>query len=125
MSPQNALMFLFMCHYLVALNGVRKCSKTSKQDQQTELPEPALNAQKPKKPHLSPSQSPVIVDGAVNAPRDTAEPPKVCDDCERDEGEEDVLGALREAPSGEDKVVEQVGGHQNGKVERRELGCRC
>jgi hypothetical protein len=26
--------------------------------------------------------------------------------------------------SGEDEVVEQVRGHQDGKVERRELGCR-
>lgn len=47
-------------------------------------------------PGLSPLQSPVVVDGAIDTPRDTAEPPKVGDDRERDDGEEDVLGALRE-----------------------------
>jgi hypothetical protein len=76
------------------------------------------------KTHLSPSQPPVFVDWAVDPPRDTAEPPEVGDDRERDNEEEDILGTLREAPSGEDEVVEQVRGHQDGKVERRELSCR-
>lgn len=73
---------------------------------------------------MSPSQSPVLVDGAIDAPRDTAEPPEVRDDRECDNAEEDILGALREEPSGEDEMVEQVRRHKDGKVERRELDCR-
>ena len=74
--------------------------------------------------HLSPSQSPVLVDRAVDTPRDTAEPPEVGNDRERDDDEKDIFGALRDAPSGEDEVVEHVCGHQDRKVERRELACR-
>ncbi len=83
-------------------------------------PSPALKT----KTHLSPTQSPMFIDGAVDAPRDTTEPPKVGDDRERDDCEEGGLGALREEPSREDEVVEHVRGHQNGKVERRELSYR-
>jgi len=64
----------------------------------------------------------VLIDRAVDTPRDTAEPPKVGDDRECDEGEDDSLCALREAPCGENKVVKHVRGHQHGEVERRELG---
>ena len=87
-------------------------------------PEPVIIRAK-KKPHLSPSQSPVIIYGAIDPPRYLAEPPEVRNDRKRDDSKEDGLGALREATRGEDKVVEYVGCHQNGKVERRELSYRC
>ena len=83
-----------------------------------------LNAVQKSKTHMSPSQSPVFVDGTIDTPRDTAEPPEVCDDRECDNAEEDILGALREEPSGEDEMVEQVRRHKDSKVERRELDCR-
>ena len=88
----------------------------------TRAQRPTLKART--KTHLSPTQAPLIVDRTIDAPRDTTEPPKVRDDPERDEGKDDRLSALREAPSGEDEVVEHVGGHQDGKVERRELSYR-
>ena len=97
---------------------------TTKNISKRSYPSLALNTAQRLKTYLSPSQSPVLVDGAVDAPRDTTEPPKVRDDGERDEEEEDILGALRDAPGGEDEVVEQVRGHQDGKVECRKLACR-
>ena len=66
----------------------------------------------------------MVVDRAVDTPRDAAEPPKVGDDGESDEDKDDGLCALGEAAGGEDEVVEQVGGHEDGKVERRELATR-
>ena len=63
----------------------------------------------------------MIVDRAVDAPRDAAEPPKVTDNGARDEGKDDRFCALGEAPGREDKVVEHVAPHEDGKVERRKL----
>jgi hypothetical protein len=125
MSPECIdILFMWCCCSPVALNGARKCSRTNKNISKRSYPNPELNAVQKPKTHLSPSQSPVLVDGAINTPRDTAEPPKVRDDRECDDAEEDILGAFREESSGEDEVVEHVRGHQDGKVERRELGCR-
>ena len=59
----------------------------------------------------------MLVDGTVDAPRDTAEPPKVGDDRERDDDEEDILGALQDVQGGEDEVVEHMRGYQDGKVQ--------
>lgn len=70
---------------------------------------------------LSPAKSPMFVDWAIDAPRDAAEPPKVGDDGNDDERKDDRLCALREAARSEDKVVEHMGGHEDSKVERREL----
>jgi len=53
----------------------------------------------------------MVVDRAVDAPRDAAEPPKVCDDSESYQDKDDSLRTLGEAAGGEDEVVEQVGGH--------------
>ncbi len=66
----------------------------------------------------------MVVDRAVDAPRDGAEPPKVCDDGESYQGKDDRLCTLGEAAGGEDEVVEHVGGHEDPKVERRELAVR-
>ena len=63
----------------------------------------------------------MVVDRAVNAPCDAAEPPKVGDDTERDDSEYDRFGLLGESPGREEKVVEHVACHEDGKVERREL----
>jgi len=71
--------------------------------------------------NLSPLDPPMVVDRAVDAPRDAAEPPKVGDDGESYEDKDDGLCALGEAAGGEDEVVEQVGGHEDAKVERRKL----
>ena len=70
---------------------------------------------------LSPPKSPMIVDRAVNTPRDAAEPPKVTDNGARDEGKDDRFCALGEAPRRKDKMVEHVASHEHGKVERWEL----
>lgn len=74
--------------------------------------------------HLSPSQFSVLIDEAVDAPRNSTEPPRVRKNRECDDDEENILGALQDAASGEDEVVEHVGGHQDSEVERWELGCR-
>lgn len=71
--------------------------------------------------NLSPPESPIVVDRAVDAPRDGAEPPKVSNDGERNKRKGDRLCAFREAAGREDEVVEHVCGHEDGKVERREL----
>src|SRR5216684_1024304 len=79
------------------------------------------------KTDLSPSESPMVVDRTVHAPCDAAEPPKVGDDGERDDSEDDRFCALGDTPGHKYKVVEHVGCHEDGKVERRELVrvCRC
>ena len=66
----------------------------------------------------------MIIDRAIDAPRNAAEPPKVCNDGESDEDKDNGLCALGEAAGGEDEVVDQVGGHEDAKVERRELETR-
>ena len=66
----------------------------------------------------------MVVDRAIDAPRNAAEPPKVCNDGESDEDKDNGLCALGEAAGGEDEVVDQVGGHEDAKVERRELETR-
>lgn len=63
----------------------------------------------------------MVIDRAINAPRDAAEPPEIGDDGKGDEGKDDRLRALCEAPGRKDKVVDHVRGHKDGKVERREL----
>jgi hypothetical protein len=70
---------------------------------------------------LSPSKSPMVVDRTTDAPRDAAEPPEVGDDGEHDEAKDDRFCALGQTPGREDEVVEHVGSHEDGKVERREL----
>ena len=70
---------------------------------------------------LSPSKSPMIVNRTTHAPCDAAEPPEVGDDAEHDEAKDDRFCALGETPGREDEVVEHVGCHEDGKVERREL----
>jgi hypothetical protein len=71
--------------------------------------------------NLSPLEPPLVVDRAVHAPREAAEPPKVADDCASDDEKDNQLCALGEAAGGEDEVVEHVCGHEDAKVERREL----
>lgn len=71
--------------------------------------------------NLSPSKPPMVVDRTADAPCDTAEPPEVSDDGERDDAKDDRFCALGETSGREDEVVEHVGSHENGKVERREL----
>lgn len=66
----------------------------------------------------------MVADRAVDAPRGAAEPPKVCDDGESYQDKDDRLCTLGDAAGGEDEVVEQVGGHEDAKVERRELVAR-
>ena len=66
----------------------------------------------------------MVIDRAVHAPRDAAEPPKVAHDCASDDDKDDRLRALREAAGGEHEVVEHVGSHEDAKVERRELVTR-
>ncbi len=63
----------------------------------------------------------MIVDRTVDTPCDAAEPPEVADDGKHDEGKHNGFCALGEAPGREDKVVEHVSCHEDGKVERREL----
>jgi hypothetical protein len=70
---------------------------------------------------LSPSNSPMVVDRTVDAPCDAAEPPEVGDDGEHDNAKDDRFCALGQTPGREDEVVEHVGSHEDGKVERREL----
>jgi hypothetical protein len=79
------------------------------------------------KTNLSPSESPMVVDRTVHAPCDAAEPPKVGDDGEGDDGEDDRFCALGDTPGHKYEVVEHVGCHEDGKVKRRELVrvCRC
>jgi hypothetical protein len=66
----------------------------------------------------------MVIDRAVHAPRDAAEPPKVTHDRAGDDDKDDRLCALREAAGGEHEVVKHVGGHEDAKVERRELATR-
>jgi len=63
----------------------------------------------------------MVVDRTVDAPCDATEPPKVDDDDENDEAKDDRFCAFGETPGREDEVVEHVGRHEDGKVERREL----
>ena len=70
---------------------------------------------------LSPSESPMVINWTADAPRDATEPPEVGDDGEHDEAKDDRLCALRETPGREDKVIEHVCCHEDGKIERREL----
>jgi hypothetical protein len=70
---------------------------------------------------LSPSKSPMVVDRTAHTPCDAAEPPEVGDDSEHDEAKDDRFCALGKTPGREDEVVEHVGSHEDGKVQRREL----
>ena len=63
----------------------------------------------------------MVVDWPVYAPCDAAEPPKVGDDAEGYDSKYDRFCLLGESPGSEDKVVEHVSCHEDGKVERREL----
>lgn len=63
----------------------------------------------------------MVIDRTADAPCDATEPPEVADDGEHDDAKDDRLCALGETPGREDEVVEHVGSHQDGKVERREL----
>ena len=63
----------------------------------------------------------MVIDRAADAPCDAAEPPEVADDGKDDEAKDDRFCALGQTPCGEDKVVEHVGSHEDGKVERRKL----
>jgi hypothetical protein len=71
--------------------------------------------------NLSPLKSPMVIDGTVDAPCDATEPPEVGDDGERNDAKGDRFCALGETPGGENEVIEHVGCHEDGKVERREL----
>ena len=70
---------------------------------------------------LSPSNSPMVVDRTVDAPCDAAEPPEVGDDGEHDNAKDNRFCALGQTPGREDEMVEHVGSHKDGKVERRKL----
>jgi hypothetical protein len=63
----------------------------------------------------------MVVDRTAHTPCDAAEPPEVGDDSEHDEAKDDRFCALGKTPGREDEVVEHVGCHEDGKVERREL----
>jgi hypothetical protein len=63
----------------------------------------------------------MVVDRAGDTPRNATEPPEVGDDGEHDEAKDYRFCALGETPGREDEVVEHVGCHEDGKVERREL----
>ena len=91
----------------------------TKNHQQTEPSEPGIECRAKAQKH----PPPVLVDGTVDAPHDTTEPPKVGDNHERDDDEKDILGTPGDAPCGEDQVVENMCGHQDGKVEHRESAC--
>ena len=85
---------LCCCHCRTALNGVRKCSRTNKNISKRNYPNPGSNPVKKSKTHMSPSQSPVFIDGAIDTPRDTAEPPEVRDDRKCDDAKENILGTF-------------------------------
>jgi len=63
----------------------------------------------------------MVGDRTVDAPCDAAEPPEVGDDGERDDTKGNRFCALGEIPGPEYEVVEHVGCHEDGKVERREI----
>lgn len=109
---------------ITALNATRKYSTTNIGKKEIISPTCPKPAKDHERTNLSPLDPPMVVDRAVDAPRDAAEPPKVCDDGESDEDKDDGLCALGEAAGGEDEVVDQVGGHDDAKVERRELETR-
>ena len=71
--------------------------------------------------YRAPLESPVLVDGTVDAPRDTTEPPEGADDGEDGDAEDDLFCAVGETAGGEDEVIQEVAEHQDGEVEGREL----
>ncbi len=63
----------------------------------------------------------MVADGAVDAPRDTPEPPEGADDDERADTEDNLFCADGKTARGEDEVVEDMCEHQDGEVEGRKL----
>lgn len=57
----------------------------------------------------------MFLDEAIDTKADALEPPKGTDDGDGVEGEEDGLCALGEPSVGEDKVVGEVAGHEDGE----------
>ena len=71
--------------------------------------------------HFAPMQAPVIVDGPVDAECDASEPPEGANDGGDADAEGDPFCLFREAAGSEDEVVNLMGEHEDGEVERREL----
>ena len=63
----------------------------------------------------------MVIDRTADAPCDATEPPEVGDDGKHDEAKDDRFCAFGQTPGREDEVVEHVGSHEDGEVERREL----
>jgi hypothetical protein len=58
----------------------------------------------------------VVGDGSIDTKCKPSEPPEVGYNQENNNAEYDAFGLLLQTPSGEDEVVKNVGGHQDGKV---------
>ena len=58
----------------------------------------------------------MIGDGTIDSKRKPSEPPEVGYNQESDNAEYDAFGSLLQTPGGEDEVVKNVGGHQDGEV---------
>lgn len=63
----------------------------------------------------------MLVDRAIDTKCNAPEPPEVENDDASDDAEADSLGAEGEAFGGKDKVINDVGEHEDRKVERWEL----
>lgn len=70
--------------------------------------------------HLSPQQPPMVIDRALDSPRNPSKPPKVGHDQKGHNTKRDTLGMVL-PPRREDAVIEDMGKHQYREVQRREL----
>lgn len=73
------------------------------------------------KTYLSPLQPPMVIDGPINPERHALEPPEREHDRAGADSKDDPFRSFAQSAGGEHEVVDQVGEHEDGEVECREL----
>lgn len=71
--------------------------------------------------YFTPLESPVLVDGTIDAKGDAPEPPETAEDTETADTEYNPLGFVGEPARREDEVVDHVREHQDREVQGRQL----
>ena len=63
----------------------------------------------------------MLLDGPVNTPSQTPEPPKVSENDRHADVEYNRLSPVRKPTGAEDKVIQEMDQHDHSKIERRKL----